>query len=185
MNLLLLDSRKFSISFSLVRQKQNLYLRKPSNQTYQMDEIKFLPDFRSPRQTLGKTDPLRGGMWDGRRHDLIALHRERLRLQRVVIVVIFLFVLAGVISFIRVLLVKRIQIVLLYKRLKKKTNLRIVLFFTKIHLYCASKFCYFMFSPGTSLLLLDEVGGGRRRGRGSHAPHHADAVLRQRRETQS
>ncbi len=134
MNLLLLDSRKFSISFSLLRQKQNLYLRKPSNQPHQMDEIKFLPDFRSPWQTFGKTDPLRGGVWDGRRHDLITLQRERLRLQRVVIVVIFLFVLAGVISFIWVLLVKCIQIVLLYKRLKKKTNLKIVLFFTKIHL---------------------------------------------------
>lgn len=109
----------FNILFPF-KTKQNLYLRKPSNKPYQTDEIEFLPDFRSPRQTLGKTDPLRGRMRNGRRHDLIALQRERLRLQRVVIVVVFLFVLASVISFIWVLLVKRVQIVLLYKSLKKE-----------------------------------------------------------------
>lgn len=41
-----------------------------------------------------------------------------------------------------------------------------------------------VFSPGTSLLLLNQVRGGRRWGRSSHASHHTNTVLWQRRETQ-
>lgn len=78
-----------------------------------------LPDFRSPRQTLRKTDPLRRRVWDGRRHDLITLQGKWLRLQRVVVVIVFLLVLAGVVRLVRVLLVERVQIVLFYERLHR------------------------------------------------------------------
>lgn len=150
----------------------------------------YLPDFRSPGQTLGKTDPLRGGLGDGLRHDLITLQGKWLRLHRVIVIVVFLLVIASVIRLVWVFLVERVQIVLLYKCLqRRKRRMKTLLERFKMSsklTYKLSVKCYedLVFSPGTSLLLFDEIRCRRRRRRGSHSPHYADAVLRQRRQTQ-
>lgn len=76
------------------------------------------PDFGSPRQAFGEGHPLRRRVRNWGRHHLVPLQGKGFRLQRVVVVVVVVFVLASVVGLVRIFLVEGVQVVLFDQRLR-------------------------------------------------------------------
>lgn len=73
-----------------------------------------VPDFWSPRKPFGEWHSVRGRVRYRRGHDLITLQRKRFCLKRILIIITFFLFLPGVFCLEGILLVKGLQILLLY-----------------------------------------------------------------------
>lgn len=82
-----------------------------------------VPDFRSPRQSFGERHPLWWRLRNRRRHHLVPLQRESLRLYRVIIVIVVVLILTWVVCLVRILFVECVKVVLFDQRLCKHLNI--------------------------------------------------------------